>query len=85
MLSLFILLLERSGLIILLAYLLINISYFKTALANRKDLSVKIKLIMVFGVFALISNYTGVEINKDGFCFSSRTCWKVWPLKPGSG
>lgn len=65
MLSLFILLLERSGLIILLAYLLINISYFKTALANRKDLSVKIKLIMVFGVFALISNYTGVEINKD--------------------
>lgn len=65
MLSLFILLLERSGLIIILAYLLINISYFKTALANRKEFSVKINMIMIFGLFALISNYTGVEINQD--------------------
>lgn len=65
MLSLFILLLERSGLIIILAYLLINISYFKTVLSNRKALSAKSRLIVVFGIFALISNYTGVEINQD--------------------
>ena len=65
MFSLFILLLERGGLIIILAYVLLNIPYFKNVLANRARMSSKVKLILIFSVFAFISNYTGVEINRD--------------------
>ncbi|MBM6613786.1 sensor histidine kinase [Desemzia sp. RIT804] len=65
MFSLFILMLERGGLIIILAYLLINIPYFKNVLTNRHKWDAKIKLIVIFSLFALISNYTGVEINQD--------------------
>lgn len=65
MFSLFILMLERGGLIIILAYLLINIPYFKNILTNRSRMSSKLKLIVMFSVFAFISNYMGVEINQD--------------------
>lgn len=65
MLSLFILMLERGGLIILLAYLLMNISYFKNLLGKRQIFSTKVQLVIVFGIFAIISNFTGVEINRD--------------------
>lgn len=62
MFNLFILMLERGGLIIILAYILMNIPYFKNLLGNRRKFSVMVQLIVVFGLFALISNFTGVEI-----------------------
>lgn len=65
MFSLFVLMLERGGLIIILAYLLINISYFKNVLTNRHKWDAKLKLMVMFSLFALISNFTGVEINQD--------------------
>jgi Putative regulator of cell autolysis len=65
MLELFILMMERVGLIVLLAFLLINVSYFKKILLNKKELSAKLQLVMVFGIFAIISNFTGVEISKN--------------------
>lgn len=65
MVSLFILMLERGGLIILLAYLLINVPLFKSLLHQRRKWSTKIKFVLIFGVFAFISNYTGVEISQD--------------------
>lgn len=63
--SLFVLMLERGGLIIILAYLLINIPYFKNVLTNRHKWDAKLKLMVMFSLFALISNFTGVEINQD--------------------
>lgn len=65
MFSLFILMLERGGLIIILAYLLINVPSFKVLLNQRNKFSTQIKFVFIFGVFAFISNYTGVEINQD--------------------
>ena len=65
MLNLIILMIERVGLIIIVAYMLMNIRYFKTMLTKRHRLSTKVQLILVFGIFAIISNFTGVEISKD--------------------
>lgn len=63
MFNLFILMLERGGLIIILAYILMNIPYFKNLLGNRRRASTMIQLIVVFGIFAIISNFTGIEID----------------------
>ncbi|MDT2010843.1 sensor histidine kinase [Carnobacterium divergens] len=65
MFNLFIMMMERVGLIILLAYLLVNVPYFKTILLNREWLSSKIQLMAVFTLFAIISNFTGVEITAN--------------------
>lgn len=65
MFSLFIMMMERVGLIILLAYLLVNVTYFKTILLNRERLSSKLQLMAVFGLFAIISNFTGVELTAN--------------------
>ncbi|WP_192988223.1 sensor histidine kinase [Carnobacterium mobile] len=65
MLNLFILMIERVGLIIIVAYMLMNIQYFKNMLTERKRLATKLQLIVVFSLFATISNFTGVEIGRD--------------------
>ncbi|GMG60360.1 sensor histidine kinase [Tetragenococcus halophilus] len=62
MFSLFILLFERVGLIILIAYLLLNMPSFKQKLTNRKKGSTQALLILIFGLFAIISNFSGIEI-----------------------
>ena len=63
MLNLFVLFLERVGLIILVAYILMNTSYFKNMMGEREQWYVKWRLIIVFSSFALLSNFTGVAIN----------------------
>ena len=63
--NLFIMMMERVGLIILLAFLLVNVNYFKKILLNRRAMRSKILLITVFGVFAVISNLTGIEITDN--------------------
>lgn len=65
MFNLFIMMMERVGLIILLAYLLVNVSYFKIILLNRGWLSSKFQLMAIFTLFAIISNFTGVEITEN--------------------
>ena len=50
MFNLFILILERVGLIIILAYLLMNTHYFRDKLGERQRLSTKVALIVVFGI-----------------------------------
>ncbi|MCU5745302.1 sensor histidine kinase [Staphylococcus sp. SQ8-PEA] len=62
MLNLFMLLLERMGLIILLAYILMNIPYFKNLMNRRSESHSKIKLIILFTFFSILSNFTGVQI-----------------------
>lgn len=63
MLSLIIPLLERVGLVILLAYLLLNVDFFKKILTHRNDTRSKLPLILIFSLFAILSNFTGIEIN----------------------
>ncbi len=63
--ELFIMMMERVGLIILLAYLLVNVDYFKQLLFKRELLQSKLKFIIFFGLFAIISNLTGIEIAGD--------------------
>ncbi|RIN61086.1 sensor histidine kinase [Staphylococcus simulans] len=62
MLNLFMLLLERVGLIILLAYLLMNFNYFKNLMHHRETWRAKWQLAIMFVIFALLSNVTGVVI-----------------------
>jgi two-component system sensor histidine kinase LytS len=69
MFLLFILLLERVGFIILVAYLLLNISAFKYLLTNRNRWKTRGLLILVFGVFAILSNSTGIEIYQGEVIF----------------
>ena len=61
MFNLFILLLERVGLIII-AYILMNINHFKTIMSAREKLRAQIELTILFSLFAIISNFTGIEI-----------------------
>ena len=51
MLNLFILLLERVGLIIIIAYILMNINHFKTMMNQRDKRSSQWQLIIIFGCF----------------------------------
>lgn len=56
---------ERVGLIVLLAFLLVNVAYFKNILLTREKLSSKLQLSGIFALFAIISNFTGVEITAN--------------------
>lgn len=63
--ELFILMMERVGLIILLAYLLVNVPYFKRVLLSREKWRSKVQLVIIFALFAVISNFTGIEITQN--------------------
>ncbi|MCC7666428.1 sensor histidine kinase [Liquorilactobacillus satsumensis] len=64
MFSLFILLLQRLGIILVLAFLLVNVSFFRKLIA-QKSLKAGIALIAIFTIFTIISNLTGVEITRN--------------------
>ncbi|WNZ93307.1 sensor histidine kinase [Streptococcus iniae] len=62
MVSLFLPLLERVGLIILLANLLMISPFYKKMMYQRDSYRVRWILILTFSVFAIISNFTGVLV-----------------------
>ncbi|UHA76211.1 sensor histidine kinase [Paenibacillus sp. 481] len=62
MLSLLPLMLERVGILITVAFLLSRMKSFRQIIHNEHGLAEKSLLIVVFGTFGIISNYTGVEI-----------------------
>lgn len=64
MISLLILLLERVSFIILIAYIMLNIPAFKNLVFNRKNWKITSGLIIIFSLFAIVSNFFGVEINE---------------------
>ncbi|OLF29627.1 sensor histidine kinase [Staphylococcus aureus] len=70
MFNLFILLLERVGLIIIIAYILMNINHFKTMMGEREKLRSQWQLTILFVLFAITSNFTGIEI-ENGHIVSS--------------
>lgn len=63
MISLILPLLERVGLIILLANLLMISPFYKKMMHHRETVSVRCWLIVTFSIFAIISNFTGVVVS----------------------
>lgn len=55
--------LQRGGLIIILAYLLVSIPRIQHLIEERQRLPVQLQLLLIFSLFAVISNFTGVEIS----------------------
>lgn len=64
-LELFILMIERLGLIVLIGYVLIQSKLFSNILFNRKAWNTQLLLIVIFSLFAIVSNVNGVEV-QDG-------------------
>ncbi|MCO6541898.1 MAG: histidine kinase [Lactobacillus sp.] len=64
MFNLLILLAERLGFILILAFLLVNTSFFRNLIKSRK-LKSQIWLALIFSIFVIISNLTGVEITNS--------------------
>lgn len=62
MFELFILMIERLGFIVLIAYILVQSKIFRNILFNRKALDTQILLIIIFTIFAIISNINGIEV-----------------------
>ncbi|MGT2934176.1 sensor histidine kinase [Streptococcus catagoni] len=63
MITLLLPLLERVGLIILLANLLMISPFYKRMMYKRDSVKVRWVLIMTFSLFAIISNFTGVVVS----------------------
>lgn len=62
MLNLVLMMIERVGLIVILGFLLSHIKTFRRLLHRQDGYVDKLKLICIFSVFTIVSNYTGIEI-----------------------
>lgn len=58
------LMLERVGLLVILAFLLSRLKSFRQMIHNEHGKKEKVILILIFGIFGVISNYTGIQIEK---------------------
>lgn len=63
MFSLLPLMIERVGVLIIVAFLLSRLKAFRRIVRNENGLKEKGILIVIFGLFGVISNYTGIEIH----------------------
>lgn len=66
--------LERVGILIIMAFLLSRMKSFRQIVHNEHRFKEKMILIAIFGTFGVISNYTGVEIEEG--LISSRS-WQT--------
>ncbi|MCF2650220.1 LytS/YhcK type 5TM receptor domain-containing protein [Niallia sp. Sow4_A1] len=64
MLQLLPLMIERVGILVIFAFLLSRIKIFRSIIHKESQWQDKLYLILFFGLFGIISNYTGVEILK---------------------
>ncbi|MGM9929447.1 MAG: LytS/YhcK type 5TM receptor domain-containing protein [Bacillus sp. (in: firmicutes)] len=65
------LLLERVGLLVIFAFLLSRLNFFRKVVHNEHGIRQKLLLIIVFGIFGVISNYTGIQINQGNIEISA--------------
>lgn len=61
------LMIEKVGIIVIVAFLLSQMKPFRKVIHNDHKTTEKIMLILLFGAFGVISNYTGIEIKQDTF------------------
>lgn len=71
MLELLPLMIERVGILIILAFLLSRMKTFRQFVQNQHGFKEKLIFIFIFGSFGIISNYTGVEIESGVITTSS--------------
>ncbi|MDF2660245.1 MAG: histidine kinase [Paenibacillus sp.] len=76
MISLLPLMLERVGILLIVAILLSRLKSFRNIVNHEDGVTDKIRLIVIFGAFGVISNYTGVEI-RGGSLIASQA-WQTW-------
>lgn len=67
--NLFVLLSERLGIIMVLAFLLVNMRFFRD-LIEKRTLKSQIWLFIIFSLFVVIANLTGVEISSSKEIFT---------------
>lgn len=60
------LMLEKVGIIVIVAFLLSQIRPFRQVLQNEQKINEKIMLIILFGAFGIISNITGIKVHDSG-------------------
>lgn len=65
MIHLMIMMLERVGIIVILGFILAHTKLFRQALQNQDGYKGKAILISIFSLFSIISNYTGIEIQRN--------------------
>ncbi|ARW07827.1 sensor histidine kinase [Bacillus atrophaeus] len=65
MIHLMIMMLERVGIIVILGFILAHTKLFRQALQQPASYKGKAVLITIFSLFSIISNYTGIEIQKN--------------------
>ncbi|MFJ8256182.1 LytS/YhcK type 5TM receptor domain-containing protein [Peribacillus asahii] len=59
------LMLEKVGIIVIVAFLLSQMKSFRHIVHGERNVTERIWLIVLFGTFGVISNYTGIEIHLD--------------------
>lgn len=67
---------ERIGLIVVLAFFLVNIRSFRQMLL-KPDRWAKIKLILIFSVFAIVANLVGIQITPENHIMHDTILWHV--------
>ncbi|WP_088015025.1 sensor histidine kinase [Gottfriedia acidiceleris] len=65
------LMLERVGILVILAFLLSRMKSFRQIIQNEHSFGAKIILIIIFGAFGVISNFTGVHIYHESIMSQS--------------
>ncbi|CAG9622764.1 Sensor histidine kinase BtsS [Sutcliffiella rhizosphaerae] len=68
------LMVERAGILIVLAFLLSRLNLFRQMVDYTHNLREKFLLIGIFGVFGIVSNYTGITIHEGVI---SSQAWQV--------
>ncbi|MCM3364414.1 sensor histidine kinase [Niallia sp. MER TA 168] len=57
--------LEKVGIIVIVAYVLSQMNSFRQLFQHEHKTSEKVMLLLLFGAFGVISNYTGIEIHHN--------------------
>lgn len=76
--SLSLLITERVGMVVLLAFLLVNVKSFRRLLFHQ-TISAKVQLFVIFSLFTILANLTGIEIDRQNHVQSTIILTKLSP------
>ena len=76
--SLSLLISERVGMVLLLAFLLVNVNPFRRLLFHQ-TISAKLQLFVIFSLFIIVDNLTGIEIDRQNHLQSTIILTKLSP------
>lgn len=76
--SLSLLISERVGMVVLLAFLLVNVNPFRRLLFHQ-TISAKLQLFVIFSLFTIVANLTGIEIDRQNHLQSTIILTKLSP------